>query len=167
MDTISRMLDTRGRLQGIYTAPTRGAPMQSLTHAEVVAGEGIVGDRYQRGCGTFSARFEIVQGARALSLIDSISLDECNQRLGTSLAPAQLRRNLWLDGLDLMALRGCTLAIGEARIELVGACPPCGYLSRLLGEDMRRGLHGIGGMRARVLAGGVIEPGMAVALATP
>lgn len=141
--------------------------MQSRQRALAVAGAGLQGDRYHAGTGTFSSRFEVVPGARALTLLDTAALRRCNQRLGRAFEPADLRRNLLIDGLDLMALRGHGLRIGEVRIELVGACPPCGYLSRLLQADMRAGLHGIGGMRARIVNGGVVAVGMAVVLENP
>lgn len=141
--------------------------MQSLQRALAVAGAGLQGDRYHAGTGTFSSRFEIVPGARALSLLDTAALRRCNERLGRAFESADLRRNLLIDGLDLMALRGHGLRIGGVRIELVGACPPCGYLSRLLQADMRAGLYGIGGMRARIVNGGVVATGMAVVLENP
>lgn len=161
------MSEPAGRLAAIHVAATRRAPMRTLQRAVAVAGEGLMGDRYQTGTGTFSARFEVVGGARALSLMDTASWRRCNERLGRSLPAADFRRNLLIDGLDLMKLRSHILCIDEVHIELVGSCPPCGYLGRLLQADMRRGLRGIGGMRARILAGGVMAPGMAVTVEKP
>lgn len=161
------MPELTGRLAAIHLAMARGLPMRTVEQAVAVAGEGLIGDRYQAGIGTFSSRFEIVSGARALSLLDSDSLRRCGERLGRVFSSAELRRNLLIDGLDLMALRGHTLRIGEVRIELVGSCPPCAYLSRLLQADMRCGLRAIGGMRARILVGGVIRSGMPATLEIP
>lgn len=153
-----------GWLEAIYVATLRGTPVQSVQRAVAVSGAGLQGDRYCSGTGTFSSRFEVVRGARALSLLDTQALRRCNRRLGRVFEPAELRRNLLIDGVDLIALRGHRLRIGEVCIELVGACPPCGYLSRLVEADMRAGLRGIGGMRARIISGGVITTGMAVTL---
>jgi hypothetical protein len=45
------------------------------------------------------------------------------------------------------------------RLRVVRTAPPCRYLARLLGEDMMRGLKGIGGVRAVIESGGVIRSG--------
>lgn len=133
--------------------------MQRCASVQAIAGRGLEGDRYWLGEGTFSHRFEVAPGARSVSLIDTGCLAQCEKRLQCAINPSLLRRNLLVDGPDLMTLRGWTLCIGEVRLELLGSCPPCGYLSRLLGMDMRAALHGIGGMRARIISGGLLTQG--------
>jgi len=153
------MQETSGELAEIYIAATCGAPMQAVTSVQTIAERGLEGDRYAAGKGTFSNRFEVAPGARALSLIDAASVALCAERLQCSINPALLRRNVLVNGLDLMALRGWTLHVGDVRIELVGSCPPCRYLARLLDRDVRAGLRGIGGMRARIVSGGLLTQG--------
>ncbi|WP_423820541.1 MOSC domain-containing protein [Salinisphaera sp. SPP-AMP-43] len=154
----------RARVLAIYTAASRGAPMQCRTSVEAVAGRGLRGDRYHEGFGTFSGRSPVVAGGRALSLIDCPTLAVCRQRLGWEISAAALRRNMLVDGLDLLDLRGQQLRLGSATIEVLGRCPPCGYLSRLLGDDMRAALHGLGGVRARILSSGPVATGDPVAV---
>lgn len=153
-----------GRLDAICVAATAGAPMRLQTRIEAIPGRGLRGDRYEQGLGKFSRRFEIVPGARALSLIDSAAIAECNARLGSQLGACDLRRNLVVSGLDLDALHGATLAIGDVRLRLQSGCPPCGYLSRLLDVDAMQGLRHIGGARATILESGVLEIGASVEL---
>ena len=50
-------------------------------------------------------------------------------------------------------------AIGTAKFKIIRTCPPCRYLSRLLGEDMMSGLKYIGGYRASIVESGVIGVG--------
>ena len=136
--------------------------MQLLSRAQAIAGRGLAGDRYERGIGKFSGRFEVVAGARQVSLVDAMAIAECNARLGSQLRACQLRRNLIISGLDLNALHGAVLGIGEVRLRITGGCPPCGYLSRLLGVDARLGLQHIGGARAAVIEGGLLNVGASV-----
>ncbi len=154
------------KLVRIFVAPTAGAPMRSLGCVDAVAGRGLVGDRYESGQGTFSGRMAIFQGAREVSLIDRASIAICNQRLqrqgNSALDAADLRRTLVTDGLSLIEHRDHYLAIGDVVLHILGSCPPCGYLSRLLDTDMRHALRGIGGVRARVEQGGVLRVGAAL-----
>lgn len=136
--------------------------MREVASVEAIAGRGLVGDRYHAGRGTFSSRIAVAAGAREVSLIEATSIAECARRLGEPVDAAALRRNLVISGLDLMTLRGQVLAIGAVRLQVVSSCPPCGYLSRLCGRDMRHGLRGIGGMRAGVLVGGRLVVGAAI-----
>ena len=152
------------RLERILIAGERGAPMRAVAQAEAARGQGLVGDRYHAGRGTFSKRAAVMPGARDVSLITRDAVALCSRRLGVPVEAALLRRNLVVDGLEIAALRGRTLAIGDVRLEIVSSCPPCGYLSRLLGLDMRTGLHRVGGMRAAVRTPGLLVAGAPIAI---
>lgn len=149
----------RPRLEQIFIAGDRGAPMRALERVEAVVGQGLSGDRYAAGRGTFSSRAAVMAGAREVSLVTREAVFACGQRLGAPIEAAALRRNLVVSNLDLMSLRGRLLQIGDVRLEIVSSCPPCGYLSRLLDQDMRTGLHRMGGMRAAVRTGGALVAG--------
>lgn len=153
-----------GRLDAVCIAATAGAPMISRSRVEAIAGRGLLGDRYEQGIGTFSGRFEVTAGARHVSIVDATAIAACNVRLGTRLGACDLRRNLVIRGLDLDALHGAVIAIGDVRLRLTGGCPPCGYLSRLLGVDARQGLRHIGGARASIIEGGWLMVGARVAV---
>lgn len=150
------------RLERVLIAPARGVAMRDVASVQAVAGRGLVGDRYHAGRGTFSARAAVAPGAREVSIIDAAAVATCAQRLNMPVDAALLRRNLVTSGLELKTLRGRVLAIGAVRLEIVSSCPPCGYLSRLCAHDMRLGLRGLGGMRARILTGGHLDAGAAM-----
>ena len=101
-------------------------------------------------------------------MIDTAAVAECNRRLaqagGSAVDAAALRRNLVVDGVNLMSVGRSWLRIGTVQLEIVGTCPPCGYLSRLLGEDMRQALYRIGGVRARIHSDGRLQVGDPIAL---
>lgn len=144
-------------VQGLYIAAARGRPMQAVARVTAVAGQGLAGDRYHDGAGTFSSRAALVPGARALSLIDTADIARCNNRLNSTLGGADLRRNIVVDGIDLLAWRDQRFALGDVIIRIAGRCAPCGLLSRYAGHDMRTGLYRGGGMRAVVEIGGEIR----------
>jgi MOSC domain-containing protein YiiM len=136
--------------------------MRTESRIAAIAGRGLAGDRYEQGIGKFSGRFEVVAGARDVSLIDAAAVARCNALLGSHLSACDLRRNLVISGLNLDALHGAVLAIGDVRLRVIGGCPPCGYLSRLLGMDAVRGLRHLGGARAAILESGVLTVGAVV-----
>ena len=152
------------RLHQIWIAPTRSVPMQQRRRVMADPGRGLVGDRYHAGEGTFSGRYAVKPGVREVSLIYVQAIAECSQRLDVEVSAADLRRNLVLAGMPDRDLRGSILRIEGVELEILSRCPPCGYLSRLLNLDMRRGLAYIGGMRARILTAGVLTEGAAVSI---
>ncbi|WP_457596623.1 MOSC domain-containing protein [Hydrogenimonas sp.] len=150
----------RGVLAAIVIGE-RGERLRRVARVEAVAGRGLVGDRYYEGRGTFD-RPPFDPAVREISVMAMESVAQCNARLGCRLDPEDFRRNLLVAGLDVMALVGRRFAIGEVLFRGVRTAPPCRYLSRLVGEDMMTGLRRIGGIRAVVERGGVLETGEAV-----
>ena len=147
-------------LHSIWIAPEPRVAMQSVPTVVAVAGMGLEGDRYARGVGTFSGRRG--KNVRELSLIARESVAHLAAAAGTELAPGAARRNLVTEGIDLLPLASARLRIGEVEIECTSTCPPCGHLDRLLGVDTRMHLRKRGGLRARIVVGGTLEPGMAI-----
>ena len=148
-----------GRLDAIYTAPHAGQPVIANTRA-VLTPDGLVGDRYASGEGSFS-RWPAAY--RAVSLIRQEAIDAAEAEFGVSMQAGEHRRNLVVSGVPLDAWRGVRFRIGS--VELVGErlCAPCKYLVRVTGQaDAFRALVGRGGLRARVVVPGVLRVGDAV-----
>ena len=143
-----------GTLTHIYLAADAGAVPVAVNAVDVTP-TGLAGDRYTDGRGTFSGRFP--HDGRHVSLIaaDAAAL----------LPDGDHRRNLVLDGLDVMDLIGRTFTIGTATFTDIRTCPPCGRLDRLTGRDTRGLLKRIGGVRADVVVPGRIAVGDDVAVA--
>lgn len=150
----------RARLHSIWIAREPRASMQSVATVEAVPGVGLEGDRYALGVGTFSGRRGM--NVRELSLIANENVAHLAAAAGTALLPGALRRNLVTEGLDLLRLASARLRIGEVEIECTSTCPPCDHLDRLLGFDTRVHLRKRGGLRARIVVGGTLEPGMTI-----
>lgn len=131
--------------------------MQSLSEATVIAGRGIEGDRYFRGCGTFSPNppkldFEI-------TLIEQEQVDVFAKTSGLPFTAAHARRNLVTTGVDLNALVGREFNVGEAQLRGIRLCEPCQHLARISFPETLKGLVHRGGLRAQILSGGIIRVG--------
>lgn len=149
-----------GTVETIAVAAEAEGPMTVMPSARAVAGRGLVGDRYERGEGTFSN-----PSGRGydLTLVAAEALEELAAS-GVELAPAEARRNLVVRGIALDGLIGKRFRVGEVECFGVRRCEPCSHLERLTLPGVLRGLVHRGGLRADVLAGGEIAVGDAVRL---
>jgi len=138
-------------------SPARSAPMLLVGEFEVVAGSGIVGDRY------FASRQH--HPGQNLTLIEAEEVEAFNARVGKQLAPTDPRRNVVTRGVRLNELVGKTFAIGTATLRGVELCEPCSTLAGYLSgaamsrtEFIRQFAHRCG-LRADVLRSGMIRVG--------
>lgn len=138
-----------GTLEAIVIAPQAEAPSQLLERATITL-RGLEGDRYFTGAGTFSNG---PGGGRALTLVEVEVLDELR------LDPREARRNLVTRGIALNPLVGHRFAVGDAECFGNRLCEPCAHLDRVAGRRLLSRLVHRGGLRADVLAEGIVEPG--------
>lgn len=143
-----------GRLEWIGLRSVRRAPLQSFNHVEVLVDHGLVGDHKAQRAG----------GKRQVTLIQREHLDAVAKLVGRdAVDPALLRRNLVVSGINLLALRDAQFEIGGVVFEGTGLCEPCSRMEEVLGTGGYNAMRGHGGIIARVLSGGVIRVGEAVA----
>lgn len=136
-----------GRVEALALAPSAEAPVTLVDEAVVIPGQGLRGDRYADGAGTFASG----RPGSALTLIDAAVLD--------ALGDLDHRRNVVVRGTDLNALVGREFTLGEARCRGRRLCEPCAHLDRLNGGGVLRPLVHRGGLRADVLEGGTVRVG--------
>lgn len=99
-------------------------------------------------------------GKRALTLIQAEHLPVIAALAGVEgLVPETLRRNLVVSRLNLLALRGKRLRIGEALVEITIPCAPCSRMEAALGPGGYNAMRGHGGWCASVLEPGLIRIG--------
>lgn len=135
-----------GRLDWIGLRPEREAPVHEVATADVTDA-GLSGDHGRAG-------------KRAVTLIQAehlpvIAILSANAEV----KPAQLRRNLVISGINLLALRKGLLRIGGATLEIQGPCPPCSRMEKELGPGGYNAMRGHGGWYASVVQAGRVQVG--------
>jgi MOSC domain-containing protein YiiM len=142
-----------GRLVWIGLRPSRAATMISSGSALLIAHQGIEGDRYK------TQR----DGARQVTLIAAEDIAAIASFLRRQeVSPTLLRRNFVTQGVNLNALKGRSLRIGNARLEVSGDCAPCSQMEANLGPGGYNAVRGRGGLTARILEGGEVRIGDAI-----
>jgi MOSC domain-containing protein YiiM len=151
---------TEGRVISIQIARAAARPMESAESVRAVAGQGLEGDRYSSKQGTFSATPGAV---RDVTLIESEAVEAMNAKLGTAFAPGEMRRNIITRGVPLNHFVGQEFRVGEVRLRGEQLCQPCAYLESLTRVGVKAAMQHRAGLRARILTGGTIRPGDAIA----
>jgi MOSC domain-containing protein YiiM len=150
-----------GQLIGIFVGERKCGDLRTLDRVEAVAGRGLVGDRYFLKDGTFSTK----DGPdREVTLMEMEALEGLTREYQITLAPAQGRRNLFTRGVPLNHLVERPFRIGAVVLRGIRLCEPCGHLEKLTCQGVMTGLVHRGGLRAQVLAGGMLEVGAAITL---
>jgi MOSC domain-containing protein YiiM len=147
-----------GRLLHIYTAAAAGAAPDSADEATLEAGRGLVGDRYYRSTGTFSAQLA-GKPDREVTLIESEEIDRFNRDIGLALGYGDFRRNLVTRGIRLNSLVAHQFEIGECVLEGLRLCEPCAHLAKTVAKQVLPELVHRAGLRARIVRGGKIRRG--------
>jgi len=99
-------------------------------------------------------------GKRAVSLIQAEHLPAIAAFAGLGdLAPALLRRNIVVSGINLLALRKIVFQIGSAVLKGTGPCAPCTRMEQALGQGGFNAMRGHGGITAEVITEGQVRIG--------
>jgi MOSC domain-containing protein YiiM len=138
-----------GTVVGLLVSPAAEAPLVRIERAVALAGQGLEGDRYATGSGTYSG----VGRGYQLTLIEAEALDPVR------LPWEEARRNIVTRDVDLNALVGRRFNIGS--VECVGRrlAEPCAHLEKLTRPGLLRPLVHRAGLRADIISGGTIAPG--------
>jgi steroid delta-isomerase-like uncharacterized protein len=148
------------RVVSIHIAPAASSAMQSVNATRAVPGKGLEGDRYFKHEGTFSN--EPGEG-RDVTLIESEAVDALNAKLGAALAPGEMRRNIVTRGIALNHLVGRDFRVGETLLRGIRLCEPCEHLQSLTRNGVLKQMIHRGGLRANILADGLLRAGDAIA----
>ena len=102
-------------------------------------------------------------GKRAVTLIQSEHLPVIGAMLGRGpVAPDILRRNLVVTGINLSALKGRNVRVGDAVLKFEVICAPCSRMEKALGKGGYSAVRGHGGWCASVVSPGRVRLGDAV-----
>lgn len=135
--------------------PEHDVALAELQLARAIAEHGLEGDVSSRGRPGGKRQVTLVQAEHLPLIASFIGLPE--------LRPAQMRRNVAVSGINLLALVKLRFAIGDEVILLgTGACAPCSKMEELIAPGAFQAMRGHGGITATVERGGMIRIGDAV-----
>ncbi|MEL6172376.1 MAG: MOSC domain-containing protein [Pseudomonadota bacterium] len=141
LGALTRTHAAQGSIEWIGLRPARKAEMMA-TNAVTLGEAGLPGDHAK-------------SGNRAVTLIQAEHLPVIALLAGLNeVTPHQLRRNIVVSGINLIALRNVPLRLGEALIELTAPCPPCSRMETALGLGGYNAMRGHGGWYAKIIRSG-------------
>jgi MOSC domain-containing protein YiiM len=152
----------QGRVASLHIHPRNaGDPLIEVREFNLVAEKGITEDKRYFGRVNYGK-----PAKRQVSLIEREVIAQHAAALGTDFDPGQVRSNIETTGIDLIALIGQEVQVGEAVLLFVEPRTPCHKMDALapglrdLMENSRQGVI------ARVVKGGKVRPGDAMSLTT-
>jgi MOSC domain-containing protein YiiM len=146
-----------GILEAICIGPAAKAAMVSINEVVAIARQGLAGDRYTLGKGSFNdtdkGRGGI--GHRQVTLINAMFVDE------SGFSCIETRRNLIVRGIELMDQIGHEFRIDDVLMRGLAYCDPCMKPTTLIGSpySFREKFYERGGLVAEILEGGIIRVG--------
>src|SRR5262245_2739934 len=148
----------QGKVLAIAIARQAKGPMENITSVEVVAGEGLRGDRYGAGIG--AAQFK---GRRKpeneVTLIAREAIEAANDEFNLTIEHLETRRKLLTEDVPLNELLGKRFRVGAVVLKGLELCEPCGYLEKRTYPGIKEALKTRGGLRCCVIEGGEIRVG--------
>lgn len=134
-----------GTVEWIGIRPARNIKMDVLQSVEITL-RGLNGDRTTK------------PSNRSITLIQYEHLAAIASLAGLSnIAPSDLRRNIVVNGINLLTLRDQQFKIGTVILEGTGICAPCSKMERTLGKGGYNAMRGHGGITAKVISEGHIS----------
>lgn len=146
----------KGTVVSIHIADKPSVPMLSLQTAYLRIGKGIEGDRYFKKIGTYSSK---PNPGREVTLIEVESIEAIKRDHAINLQPGDARRNIVTRGVALNYLVGKTFRVGEITLRGISLCEPCSHLAKLTEKEVLSALVHRGGLRAQIVAEGIIRVG--------
>ena len=153
-----------GRVEAIFLRPGRDLAAVSVPSVRALVDRGLEGDRSAAKPSSRPGG-----GKRQVTLIQAEHLPLIRLWSGRDVAAADLRRNLVVSGINLLAQHALfadqplQVRLGsDVLIVVTGPCDPCSKMEALLGPGGYNAMRGHGGTTARVIQGGEIAVGDAV-----
>ena len=150
-----------GHVVSLHLHPAEsGAPLQSVEVFEVVEGKGVAGDtryfsRMSRDTGQPSRR--------QVTLIEGEQIAEHATALGLpAIAPGAVRSNIETADINLIALLGREIEIGDAVLRLYAPRDPCAKMDAICQGLRARMMDRRQGVLAEVVRGGRVRVGDAI-----
>ena len=131
--------------------PINNQSIQEVDSIEVIANQGIVGDRHFK---KFNDPYN------QISLIESEAIDNYNIKFGLNISYIDFRRNIITKGIKLNDLVGKKFKVGTVELEGLDLCRPCRHLSETLNQNnIIKEFLRKGGLRCQILSSSNINVG--------
>lgn len=131
--------------------------MSVLDEVQINLVKGLEGDRFSGREGN-PRQVTLIQYEHLKVIASCLQLE--------SVSPSQLRCNIVVSGINLLALKDKLFRIGDAVLEYSGLCHPCSKMERVLGKGGYNAMRGHGGITARVSESGLVRLNDAVTFAS-
>jgi hypothetical protein len=125
------------------------SPNIEVPEIECFVGRGILGDRFLDYSDDYKGQVTFF----SLEVFE----DVCLQLGIRGLSPSVVRRNVITEGVDLNQLIGRRFRLQGLEFEGVCECRPCYWMDRAIAPGAEDLLKGRGGLRAKVLLGGILR----------
>ena len=122
-------------------------PMKVMDEVNVEIG-GLENDRYNIGKQDGPRSVTLIQDEHLLAVASFLNR--------AAIDPSLLRRNIVVKGINLNALKGKKISIGDAILEMTGFCHPCSRMEEALGVGGYNAMRGHGGITCKVIKPGKI-----------
>lgn len=146
LNQLIRNLPQTGKVEWIGIRPSRRQPLMMLDTVEV-SSNGLAGDHYAGSSGNRS--ITLIQHEHLLAIASLLHREKID--------PAELRRNIVVSGINLLALKDREFSVGSVVLKMTGLCHPCSRMEEILGEGGYNAVRGHGGINARVITPGTIN----------
>jgi MOSC domain-containing protein YiiM len=134
-----------GRVASISIRPERMGPVKIVDTVLAIQNKGLEGDRSKGG-------------NRQVTFIQKEHIITVASFLGKTVLDYTLtRRNVLVEGINLLSLKGKQFRIGEAVFEYSGECHPCSRMEEALGVGGYNAMRGHGGITAKIVLSGLIK----------
>lgn len=143
-------------VERLFLSPSRGEAQRECRQLELLAGQGVVGDRH-------FARAD--WAGQQLTLVEAEEIERFCAHSGRPNDLSLTRRNVVMRGIRLNKLVGRQFRLGSCLLVGVETCEPCRTLGQRLANEalsapeVVKYWHGRGGLRANVLASGHLACG--------
>ena len=139
-------LPQHGRVEWIGVREKKRAPVQSINEVEVLM-TGLRGDHYAGRSGKRSVT--LIQQEHIFAIASFLQREK--------ICPEELRRNIVVSGINLLALKEREFRIGTAVLKMTGLCHPCSRMEENFGRGGYNAVRGHGGINACVIKPGIIR----------
>lgn len=139
-----------GEVTWIGVRPKSRAKIIELNAVDVEE-NGLAGDRSNKPINSGKRQVTLIQAEHIKAVAAFMNVAE--------VSPALLRRNIVVKGINLNALKGKQIQIGNAILEMTGYCYPCSRMEENLGNGGFNAMRGHGGITCKVIKEGKITIG--------